>query len=329
METLRLGDTGPEVLFLKQALQERAYFHGDVHNDHFDHDTEHAVRELQRYHHLHDDGVVGEQTWEAMGLQDDASVMHQTQNSDQVTFGEGTTLTPGDTHLAGLVEPTANARLDHFQHELERAADDFWAHAHEQTESLHGDADFPFGHLFTMLGHGLTLVFPELEAMEMIKKVIDGVLTAAAEAAPHMDHITADSARDKARHAAYELRTTIVNGAAAGRHHAGQAMTAHLQSTFALHPELRDGVTGGDEHTKGLVCDWAGIYDTIQHSPYTAVRAQLEEDFAQVLVQLRAAVSTHFATPTVQRFQQARDEQHARDAADLELAEELRAHPRN
>lgn len=329
METLRPGDHGPDVAFLKQALQERAYFHGDVHNETFDHETEQAVQEFQRHHHLHDDGVVGERTWAAMGLQDNASVIHPTHNSEEITFGEGTTLTAGSTHLAGLVEPTANSRLDHFQHELERAAEDFWAHAHEQTESLQGDAEFPFGQLFTVFGHGLTAVFPELEAMVLIKNMVDAILHAAAEAATRMDHITADSAKDKARHAAYELRTTIINGAAAGRHRSGQELTSHLQSTFSLHPELRDGVNSGDEHTNGLVCDWAGIYDTIQHSPYTGVRAQLEEDFAAILVRLRAAMSTHFATPTVQHLQQARDEQHARDDADISLAEELRAHPRN
>lgn len=62
---LRLGDRGPEVIFLQHVLYQHGYLHRTP-DGNFDRDTEAAVRAFQTAEGIVVDGIVGPQTWSAL-----------------------------------------------------------------------------------------------------------------------------------------------------------------------------------------------------------------------------------------------------------------------
>ena len=70
-ETIAPGDQNDHVLALQQRLADYGYF-TDTQDGVFGESTEAAVREFQRAHNLIDDGLVGQDTWDALGQQPEA-----------------------------------------------------------------------------------------------------------------------------------------------------------------------------------------------------------------------------------------------------------------
>lgn len=71
MKTLKKGDKCDEVARLQSLLNKNGY--SLVEDGDFGNKTEETVKSFQRKHNLEDDGIVGEQTWAALGVKETAN----------------------------------------------------------------------------------------------------------------------------------------------------------------------------------------------------------------------------------------------------------------
>lgn len=295
METLREGQTGEHVVLLKQALHAQSFFDGDLTNDHFDEHTHSSVVQFQTHCGLPADGVVGDDTWAMLNVQDGAlsTFDHHSANNDQtVDFADGSTLTGVDSSVAANATNEATDRLTYFYNEIVTAATEFYQHASAEAQALEGHSNVPLAPILEVGGHAIGVLFPELEGMHLVAAIIESIVSLEVSGAEQADENVVDHARERATALAELIYTKVTHGAHAGLEASHGRLVPHLQETLEVHPELTSGVASHDQQSIEHLLAYAGIHDLSQYSPYNRVLEQLMQTWGVAIAQIRDSTAT-------------------------------------